>query len=443
MRLKPKLWLYIGLLHFLIVALLIQQRDALGGWLIVAEVSLVVTLLIGTRLIRSVLQPVAAALAVRDRVLAHDFASRCAPVGDKQIDSILESYNEMLASLQREWLRLGEQRGFLDRFLQVTPVGVVLFDFDRRISLVNQRAHELLDLQSDLDPLGQELSALDAPLASWLMSLPINEPRMTTDVAGRRLLCRRAEFQDRGFSRTYLLIEELTAELNRRERESYERFIRVVAHEVTNSVAATNSLLQSCLHYADQIQRGEDRDDYVNAIGVLIRRNQNLREFTDRFSELVKLPEPNRQQVDIGELLHEIQTMFKAELESRQIAMELCIDPDLPQVSLDRNQMDRVLINVLKNAIEAVDSRGHIELVAAHDAGCVQVSIIDNGVGLSGESRENLFVPFYTTKKHGQGLGLTLVKEILVQHGFAFSLDSRDGKTRFRFRMPGVLIAPS
>ena len=434
---KPKHWLYIGLLHAIILALLVWQRDLLNWWLLAAEILLVLSLWFGLRLVRITFEPIAATLKLRDIVGSREFGSRYAAVGDKEVDSILGAYNQMLADLQKEWLRLGEHSGFLDRFLQVTPIGVLILDFDGRVSLVNRRCCEFLGAQGDTQLVGQRLSAIDSPLAQWFLLLDNNEPRMMTDTSGRRLLCRRAEFHDRGFQRPYILVEELTEELNRRERASYERFVRVVAHEVTNCVAATNSLLQSCLPFAEQIGRAEDRQDCISALNVVMTRNRNLNEFTERFSELVRLPQPNPQPVEVAALLEEMRTMFRAEAEQRQIALELRVQEDLPTISMDRNQMDRVMINLIRNAIEAVDlaSDGRVDLLASRSDGHVELCVVDNGVGLGSEPSESLFMPFYTTKRHGQGLGLSLVKEILTQHGFNFSLDSRNGKTYFRILM--------
>lgn len=436
MSLRLQIWIYLAVLHAAMLLLLVWQRESLGWWLLPLEAALVVTFLLGARLVHVAFRPVRAAFSLADSIKSGEFASRYAPVGHKEIDSILEAYNLMLANLQREWLRLGEQRGFLERFLHITPIGVMIFDFEQRLSVANRRARELLGVDAELELTGLDLGTLPSPLAGVLAQLDGDTTRMITDPAGRRLRCRRGEFQDRGFTRSYVLIEELTAELNRTERETYEKLIRMVSHEVTNTVAATNSLLESCLRYAVQLHREEDRQDYVNALQVLIARNCNLNEFIGRFSELVRLPEPNRQHIQLRELLFAMGTMFKAELEQRRIVLEVRAAEDLPRVSMDRNQMDRVMINVMKNAIEAVDQDGRIQLLVTRDAQGVQLAVIDDGIGLSSDSKDSLFVPFYTTKRHGQGLGLTLVKEILVQHGFAFSLESRNGETAFRILMP-------
>jgi signal transduction histidine kinase len=133
--------------------------------------------------------------------------------------------------------------------------------------------------------------------------------------------------------------------------------------------------------------------------------------------------------------------MFRHELERRHIAFEVDVAAGLPRISLDKNQMDQVLINVMKNAIEAIERDGTIQIVAEGSGGLVELSIFDTGAGLSERTREQLFTPFYTTKCHGQGLGLTLVREILTQHGFPYSLESFAGRTRFRIRMQGTAAA--
>ncbi|WP_442958372.1 sensor histidine kinase [Povalibacter sp.] len=357
-------------------------------------------------------------------------------MNQREIDRIIHAYNRMLENLQAEWLRLGEQRGFLDRFLAVTPSGIVIFDFDGRISLVNPRALELLGRKADTDLIGRSLSAIDSALAAALAALDLDETRMLTDANGRRLRCQRAQFTDRGFARSYLLIDELTAELNRSERETYEKLIRMISHEVTNTVAATNSLLESCRSYAAELACREHRIDYENALAVLITRNRSLNEFTKGFSDLVKLPEPQCEEIDVCDLLRALRTMFSAELKARNIVLDISADADLPLLWMDRAQMDQVLMNVIKNAVEAIERDGEIHILARRHGDTVALTVNDTGSGLDEQVRANLFKPFFTTKRQGQGLGLTLVKEILTHHGFAFSLEPADPGTRFRIEMP-------
>ncbi|HEU4616951.1 MAG TPA: HAMP domain-containing sensor histidine kinase, partial [Gammaproteobacteria bacterium] len=198
----------------------------------------------------------------------------------------------------------------------------------------------------------------------------------------------------------------------------------------------TNSLLESCRTYAAELASAEHRADYQNALDVLITRNRSLNEFTKGFSDLVKLPAPQRHDVDVGDLLRAMRTMFGAELAERGVELAVHADEGLPLVSMDRSQMDQVLINVIRNAAEAIHGNGRIEVLATGGAEKVELSITDTGAGIADAARAQLFTPFFTTKRQGQGLGLTLVKEILTQHGFAFALEPADGRTRFRIEMP-------
>lgn len=438
MSLKTRALVHLAAIHAAVAAVLFWQRGFLGWWLFALEIALVASFLLGWTWSRSAFLQSEVARNVADVIAAGDYGARYSLVGQKEVDAVLATYNRMLANLQQERFRLGEQQGFAEKFLEDTPVGVLIFDFDERITLSNPRARDLLGEA----PPGRSLVELESPMAKALAALAVGETRMVTDAAGRRLRCRRSQFSDRGFPRSYVLIEELTAELNRTERETYEKLIRMMSHEVTNTVAATNSLLESCRNYAKELQNAESRADYENALGVLITRNRSLNEFIRGFSDLVKLPEPQRESASIREMLQAQATMFRAELERRNIALQVRVAADLPPVSLDRNQIDQVLINVIKNAIEAIERNGTIEIVAERGGELVELAIFDTGNGLSEEIRERLFTPFYTTKSHGQGLGLTLVREILTQHGFGFALESVAGRTRFRIGFTTSRVPP-
>jgi nitrogen fixation/metabolism regulation signal transduction histidine kinase len=433
--LKVRLYAYLILLHALVAAVLIWQRGLLGWWFFLCELGLVASFAFGLRSVRIALTPHDIAQTLADVIESGEYGLRYPRVHNREIDRVITTYNRMLETLQHEWLRLGEQRGFLERFLSVTPVGIVIFDFDGRISLVNPRARELLgDVGDELA--GRRLAEVDSPLAQTLTTLDFDETRMITDSTGRRLRCQCARFIDRGFDRAYLLIEELTLELNRSERETYEKLIRMIAHEVTNTVAATNSLLESCRNFSGELASDEHRADFENALDVLITRNRNLNEFTRGYSDLVKLPAPQRHDVDVRDLINAMRTMFSAELSARGIELRISADTELPLVSMDRNQMDQVVINVIRNAAEAIKRNGIIEINARNGAGRVEIAVTDSGAGLDDAVRDRLFTPFFTTKPQGQGLGLTLVKEILTQHRFRFALEPADGRTVFRIEMP-------
>ena len=228
-----------------------------------------------------------------------------------------------------------------------------------------------------------------------------------------------------------MLVEELTALLNESERAAYEKLIRMMSHEVNNTIAATNSLLESCRTYAPQIDP-VDRDDYLNALSVVITRNEHLNRFMADFAQVVKLPDPHLRPCELADLLDSLEIMFRAQCAQRCIQWISGWDRQLPRVSLDREQIEQVLINIIKNAIEAIDQGGVLEIRAQRQQGQVLLEIFDDGCGLDAAIQAELFTPFFTSKASGQGLGLTLVKEILLRHRFEFGLEQgADGRTCF------------
>lgn len=435
MRLKTQLWVYLLLLHGAVLATIFVYREHLGWWFFVIEAGLLATLFLGGRLIRLALEPQGFVAAFSDVITSGEYNARYSRVGQADMDRLIHTFNFMLEKLQAERLRLGEQRGFLAQFLKVNPAGIIILDFDHKVRVANPAAVKMLGAPSA--PLeGRPLSGDLGGVERVLTELKWEESRLYTDSRGRRFRCHRSRFHDRGFMRGYFLIEELTEEINRSERATYEKLIRMMSHEVGNTVAATNSLLQSCTNYAPQLPNAEDRRDFETALEVLISRNTRLNQFTQGFANLVRLPEPDRQTVDVAELLRGIDIIFAAQAAEREVRLTTVIPHDLPLVSLDRNQIEQVLINVVKNAIEAIGDHGTVQLTAERSGEGLVIRVIDNGGGLTTDSRANLFVPFYTSKNQGQGLGLTLVREVLTQHGFAYSLTSEQGKTCFEITIP-------
>jgi signal transduction histidine kinase len=236
---------------------------------------------------------------------------------------------------------------------------------------------------------------------------------------------------DQGHSRTFYIIEELTEEIRKTEKAAYEKLIRMLSHEVNNSLAAANSLLNSCLHYKDQL-RMEDRADFETALTVAIARTEHLNSFMKSFANIVKLPLPERTFTDVKRLLQNLASLLGAELSQRKICLVWDVRVEPEPVLMDEHQMEQVFLNVLKNAVEAIDKDGTITIRLGKTGKKDFVAIEDTGHGVSDEAKRNLFTPFFSTKENGRGIGLTLVQEILTQHKFEFALESKPGQpTRF------------
>jgi len=461
LTLRARLGIYLVLLHlplFGCAALLLPGRPAL---FVGAEVLLLASLALGWRLVRRALEPLGYTQRFHDLLQDQQYASRLATPGMGELDDLVGMFNTMLSALHRERLAIGEQQGFLDRLLEATPSAVLVFDFDGAISLVNASAGGLLGLEQ---PLGKPLSAwriegegawlpaLDArarersrQLAAQLDALPLGESRLLADIDGRRYRAQRGQFFDRGFARHFLMVEDLTAELEDSERATYARLIRVLAHEVNNTVAATRSVLDSLLAYRGQLAE-PDADDFATAILAVKRRNVSLGEFIDRFTTVVKMPAPELRPAALHEVVDDILWLNRDACASRGIALAWARQDAVPLLMLDVQLIEQALLNIVKNAIEAVVEAGagggFIRVELAQEERRVRLSVVDSGGLLEATPVRQLFTPFFSTKKGGQGIGLMFVREVLQRHGCTWSLTAgAPGETRFDIWFPAPALA--
>jgi two-component system, NtrC family, nitrogen regulation sensor histidine kinase NtrY len=426
--LRTKFILYLILLHVIFAAGTWQWLQRESGWLLVMEAFYVVSLGIGIALIRQFWVPLNLIRTGAELIAERDFTSRFLEVGQPEMDQLVQVYNRMIDQLRTERLRVQEQHYFMDKILANAPSGILTLDFDARVALANPSAQRLLGITSQ-DLVGKSLAETQSTIAGGLDQIDVGQSKVLTVGGQRRVRCHRGQFIDRGFTRDFYLMEELTEELRRSEKAAYEKVIRLLSHEVNNSVGAVNSLLNSCLSYGDQL-RQEDREDFEMAMRVCINRTADLNAFMRGFADVIRLPMPQPQPVDLQVLLEEIQLLMSAEA-TRDIewTWEISHDPGL--ISMDKNQMEQVFVNILKNAIEAVGEAGRITIRLDRAGADPRLVIEDSGCGIDTEVMEQLFTPFFSTKAQGQGLGLTMVSEILTRHSFEFSLDTQDGATQF------------
>lgn len=440
MSLRQRLYAYLiaaHLLFFVLTVLLLRSQPLL---MLALEAALLLSLALGVRLVRRALEPLGYTRHFHDLLQDQHYAARLQHSKDSELNELVQLFNTMLGALYQERLQIGEQQGFLDRLLEATPSAVIVFDFDGRISLLNASA---LALPGLADARGKPLSACAAALGeqhghsllAQLDALPLGESQLLADADGRRYRGQRGQFYDRGFARHFLLVEELTEELESSERATYEKLIRVLAHEVNNTVAATGSVLDSLLYYRSQLAE-RDSEDFSTAILAVQRRNASLGEFIERFTRVVKMPAPERRPAAVRDIMDDILYLYREQCRSRgiSIAWERC--DEVPAIAMDRQLMEQALLNVVKNAMEAVEMGAggdkRIVFALAREDGGARLSVIDSGNLLGAVPAHQLFTPFFTTKKGGQGIGLLFVREVLNRHGFHYRLAATgNGATSF------------
>ncbi len=434
MTLRRAFTLYLLAVHLVFASVIVWLLRDDRIWLVALELFLLLSFFAALAIFRGLFRPLELIASSVEFLRERDFSTRLRATGPPEMDRLVGVYNQMVDTLRTERLTIQEQHYFLDKILQVSPSAIIILDHQGTISYANPSAHSLFQASNGTLG-GKKTTDLGVPFATQMDRLDPGEAAIFILRGTRKVLCRKSSFLDRGHSRTFYLFEELTEELRKNERAAYEKLIRMLSHEVNNSLGAANSLLHSCLHYGQQL-RAEDRADFETALTVAIARTDHLNAFMKGFADILRLPPPRRAFGDVRVPLKNIARLLHAELARRRIALSwedgagAGAEPD--PVLMDAQQMEQVFLNVLKNAMEAIGSDGTITIRLGRTNGRNAVSIEDTGPGITEEVRVQLFTPFFSTKENGQGIGLTLVQEILRQHNFEFSLESAPGEqTRF------------
>jgi len=420
MRLKTKYIVFIAVLHlsFLGLSYMILKQDKLV--FIISEVLIIISVVISIGLYQQLIQPLSYLKEGINAIKDRDFSVKFLPTGKKEMDELIDVYNEMMDALREERTRQEEQHFFLEKLILTSPTGIVVLDYDHQIKQINPKAKEILAENTHL-------------FLNEIQSLHPGESKTMKIGLMNIYKVQKSNFIDRGFPRVFIMIEELTAEIFEAEKNAYGKVIRMMAHEVNNTVGPVNSILNVALG-TQALWEDEQRGALKNAINVAVERNHNLNLFMRNFADLVKLSPVNRISVNLNHLVLAVVDLFKIKAQQQGVSFELQVPENAFLINADALQLEQVVINILKNAMESIGAQGVIQIVI--DPKARKLLMIDSGKGISPAHVEKLFSPFFSTKRDGQGIGLTLVREILLNHGYTFSLETiAPGKTIFTINL--------
>jgi len=340
---------------------------------------------------------------------------------DDAFGEVMIEVNELGRLLRERRLGALEAAALLRTVISEIDAAIFAFDGDRRLQLVNRAGERLLAAPAErlLGRTAGELGlerCLDEEAATIEIAFP--------GAAGRWGV-RKSLFREQGRRHSLLLITDLSQALRDEERQAWQRLVRVISHELNNSLAPIKSIAMSLL-----TQRSDWNDDMERGLTVIASRAESLTRFMEAYARLARLPRPTIGRVDVGALLQRV-----AVLERR---VDVVFQPGAPIViDADADQIEQAVINLVRNAADAaLRTNGGVSLtwrVNPHD---VEVVVLDEGSGLGGSA--NLFVPFYTTKPGGTGIGLVLSRQIADAHGGSLLLENRSDRSGCvaRLRVP-------
>ncbi len=364
-----------------------------------------------------------------DAILDQDFNIKFLKTGSKEVDKLISVFNNMIDLLRSERIRTEEQSYFLENLIKASPIGIIILDYDNNVTEINEKAIAYCELPSN--KIGFSLLESNSVLLHQIAKMDVGDAKVISFHGVKKYKCQVSHVIHKGFQRKFILIEELSAEILETEKKAYGKVIRMMAHEVNNSIGAVNSVLHTI---RDFVFDDNNDPDLINSLNVAIDRNDSLNQFMKNFANVIRLPAPTIQQTDIGELIEKSAYLFKASASLQSISIELPMENQSFYKLIDPIQMEQVFVNILKNAIESIVSNGVIRIEVFPSE--YKVVFADNGAGILPENKGKLFSPFFSTKPTGQGIGLIIIREILVNHNIKFSLATEGEWTKFELKFP-------
>ncbi|MBN2460962.1 MAG: histidine kinase [Candidatus Cloacimonetes bacterium] len=437
MKIRTEYLIFIIIIHLIFIALSLQLLNR-PLFFLAAEILILISIFFSILIYKHVIDPVNVISAAVESIRERDFSTKLVKIGHYEMDRLIEVYNLMIEQLRLERLKQQEKHYFMQKLISASPTAIILLDLEERIITLNKTAEKFLDVS--LPQVEQErLYDIPGRIFLELGRLRSGEARIIRISGVETYKCQRASFLDRGFNHHFIIMEKLTDEMIKTEKKAYGSVIRMMSHEMNNSIGAVNSILESSLSYVRHLPAAE-RDSFLNGINTAIARNSQLNRFMNNFAEVVRIPDPRNRLENLHDLIKNIAVLMSGEFQKRDIIWEEDLVSGSFLVNIDIQQIEQVLVNVIKNACESIENGGRIEIITRREP--VKILIVrDNGKGVPEEIRDRLFVPFFSTKRNGQGIGLTLTREILLKHGCKFSLDTlAQGKTEFKIEFSEQVI---
>lgn len=413
------------------VALWMLGRSSLDPTIRWTLIMLMVALWFGLAIYlrRRVVYSLRTTASLLDALEQEDYSLRAHREGpDDALNDIFDEINQLSERLSNQRLSALEATALLRTVMGEIDVAVFAFDPDRCLRLVN-RAGERILARPASRLVGR--SALELGLEDWLEADVTAPLERSFPGAVGRWGVRRTGFRQEGTQHQLLVITDLSKTLRHEERQTWQRLIRVMGHELNNSLGPIKSAAETLQKLvAREAPPGEFRDDISSGLDVIRQRSKALSGFVASYSQLARLPEPDLAAFKIAEVVRHVSAV------EARVTVENLEGPDLA-VQADHAQIEQALINLLKNAVEAsLETGGGVRIGWLKRADECEIVVEDDGPGMPDTA--NLFVPFFSTKPGGSGIGLVLSRQIAEAHGGSLTLENRaEGQgCRARLRLP-------
>jgi two-component system, NtrC family, nitrogen regulation sensor histidine kinase NtrY len=359
---------------------------------------------------------------------------------DKSFRDLEDSFNRIVEVYKKVKIEKEAQYHLINRIVNSVNAGILAIDAEDKISLMNPAFEKILGFNgiktwdamrsanpgfcsavANLGSYGRKLIELKSGGDNRIISI---------DVTSTTLL---------DMKHRIIIIQDINNEIEQKEFEAWNKLIRILTHEIMNSVTPISSLTETTrMLLEDGTGRpkkiGDLKDETISdilfSLKTIEKRTNGMLDFADAYRTFSRVPQPVLAPVDVGELLESVQRLMHEQLSRKHIQLEVFVHPDVASMQIDRGLIEQVLINLLTNSIHALDNRNQprIKITTQHEPGKIVIEVKDNGHGIPEKELSHIFVPFYSTRKEGSGIGLSLSKQIMSLHGGTIRVVSKVGE---------------
>lgn len=379
----------------------------------------------------------------------NDFSQTFSSEGrGKSFEELRQSLMKVMDDFRVTRTEKEEHYQYLQTVMQHVGVGLITFREDGSVGLINNAAKRLLRVNRLKNV--KMLAPFSRKLVGILLQMKSGDKELVEVVDNEELLqlaVYATEFKLRGERYTLASIHDIQNELEEKELEAWQKLTRVLTHEIMNSITPIASLASTAHDllievtdpiHGDGVDVEENITDVQGAVRTIERRSQSLLHFVNAYRSLTRIPKPDFQIFPVAELFENIFVLMQPQMKASGTQVVRTIEPESLDLTADPKLIEQVLINLVKNAMEAVKGipDAEVQMIARIDArGRTVIQVIDNGPGIIKEAIDKIFIPFFTTKKEGSGIGLALSRQIMRQHGGGITVYSEpDTRTIFTLR---------
>ncbi len=365
--------------------------------------------------------------------------------GDSKLDAIYRHFDEVNRKINEIKVQSIKSNLHFQNLVEHVNTGIIQFDNEGNVEVINKLAKDFFQCGdiNNLKNLDQKIPGISTKLlglklgSSKSIKIFINE---TLAVLNFKI----SEFKVEGECKKLVSFQNIKEELEFNETDSWKKLIRVLTHEIMNSTAPISSsikVISSLLRHEktdkiksmDEITK-EDINNTVRGLGIIEERSEGLNQFVKSYRELTKNIEPYFSEFKINEIFKSVEFLFAEDFKDAKIKFQFQVQPEVLVLKADRNLVEQVIINLVKNSIEATRDRikREIRLESFEQNNKISIRVTDTGEGISLEESDKIFIPFYTSKEEGSGIGLSLSRQIMQLHNGSITFESKQGtKTEF------------